>query len=71
MKEYIFGEEDEQYPIRTKGSKINWKEGKCITKKISKKKQRNKKTGATRVVEKEVKAATFFHFFDEMEGENF
>ena len=68
-KEYKFEDqdEDEDLPIECKGSKINWKQGKNITKKIHKKKQLNKKTGKERIIEKEVKAATFFHFFDNVE----
>lgn len=34
-----------------------------MTKKITKKKQRNKKTGQQRVIEKEVLVESFFNFF--------
>lgn len=42
---------------------IQWKEGKNITKKTVTKKQKNKKTGKTREIKKEVDADSFFNFF--------
>lgn len=45
------------------GSDIKWKEGKDLTKKVEIKKQRNKTTGKTRTVRKEVAADSFFNFF--------
>lgn len=52
-----------EMPKKSVGTKINWKAGKDITKKNVKKTQKNKKTGAKRTVEKEIKAKTFFGLF--------
>lgn len=57
-KKFIF--EKGNQPVKTQSTVIQWKEGKNITKKIVKKKQRNKKTGASREVEQEVEASSFF-----------
>jgi nucleosome assembly protein 1-like 1 len=46
------------------GDAIHWKEGKNITVKVVKKKQKNKKTGEKKVSTKEIKQESFFHFFD-------
>lgn len=46
------------------GDAIQWKEGKNITVKIVKKKQKNKKTGEKKVSTKEVRQESFFHLFD-------
>ena len=46
------------------GDAIQWKEGKNITVKVVKKKQKNKKTGEKKVSTKEIKQDSFFHFFD-------
>jgi nucleosome assembly protein 1-like 1 len=54
---------DEHEPSKTEGTEIKWKEGKDITKKTVSKKQKNKKTGKTRTVEKTVDADSFFTFF--------
>ncbi|KAK6109957.1 Nucleosome assembly protein (NAP) family protein [Brugia pahangi] len=57
--------------ISAKGTEIDWKEGKNVTKKIIKKKQ--KKGGAAgRFITKTVKADSFFNFFDPplMENKN-
>ncbi|KAK9456340.1 hypothetical protein V1511DRAFT_478386 [Dipodascopsis uninucleata] len=45
------------------GDSIEWKEGKNLTIKIEKKKQRNKHTKATRTVEKITPTESFFNFF--------
>ena len=77
-KYYIFDGITGDHPVRTEQTKISWKKGKNVTKKIHKKvlfilliihqKQRNKKTGQSRTVEKEIAAASFFQFFnDKME----
>lgn len=51
--------------ISTTGDSITWKEGKNLTVKLVKKKQKNKKqAGQTRFVTKQVKAESFFNFFD-------
>lgn len=52
-----------EMPKKSVGTKINWKAGKDITKKVVKKTQKNKKTGAKRTVEKEIRAKTFFGLF--------
>lgn len=54
---------DENEPEKSEATTIKWKEGKNITKKIIEKKQKNKKTGKTRTVSKEVDADSFFTFF--------
>jgi hypothetical protein len=46
------------------GCKIDWKEGKNITLRLNKKKQKNKTDGSTRFVTQEVKQESFFNFFD-------
>jgi nucleosome assembly protein 1-like 1 len=46
------------------GCKIEWKAGKNVTVKIIKKKQKHKAKAQTRFVNKEVKADSFFNFFD-------
>ncbi|CAD8161153.1 unnamed protein product [Paramecium octaurelia] len=69
-KSYVFENSDEEFPTKQKGSQIKWKEGKNITKKIVKRKQKNKKTGQTREIEKEEKAPTFFHFFEDVDQIN-
>jgi len=50
--------------VACKGCKIEWKEGKNVTVKLIKKKQKHKATGGTRFVTKQVKADSFFNFFD-------
>ncbi|TMS37569.1 hypothetical protein L596_004472 [Steinernema carpocapsae] len=49
--------------ISVKGTEINWKDGKNITKKVIKKKLK-KGTGAGKFVTKSVKTDSFFNFFD-------
>lgn len=49
--------------IFIKSNKIHWKPGKDLTKNKIKKKQRNKRTGQTRVIEKEVMKESFFNIF--------
>lgn len=48
---------------KTDSTKIVWKEGMDPTKKKVKKKQKNKKTGATRTITKTVDQESFFTFF--------
>lgn len=45
------------------GDEIKWKEGKNLTVQTEIKKQRNKTTGKTRTIKKEVPAESFFNFF--------
>uniref|UniRef100_A0A915AXX5 Nucleosome assembly protein 1-like 1 n=2 Tax=Parascaris univalens TaxID=6257 RepID=A0A915AXX5_PARUN len=49
--------------VEAKGTEIEWNEGKNVTKKVIKKKQR-KGSGAGRFITKTVKADSFFNFFD-------
>lgn len=60
-KTFYMKEEDNAE--KSVGTEILWKEGKNITKKTIKKKQKNKKTGQTRVITKEVDEESFFNFF--------
>jgi len=50
--------------VGCKGCNIDWKAGKNVTVKVVKKKQKHKQKGATRIVSKEVKADSFFNFFE-------
>jgi len=50
--------------IKCKGCLIDWKKGKNITVKTVKKKQKHKNKGNTRTITKQVKADSFFNFFD-------
>ncbi|KAK9367128.1 hypothetical protein V1509DRAFT_627709 [Lipomyces kononenkoae] len=45
------------------GDEIDWKDGKNLTVRIEKKKQRNKHTKATRTIEKLIPIESFFNFF--------
>mmetsp|Transcript_26204 Transcript_26204/g.23064 ORF Transcript_26204/g.23064 Transcript_26204/m.23064 type:complete len:351 (+) Transcript_26204:63-1115(+) len=54
-------------PSKIEGTEINWKEGKCLTKKTVSKKQRNKKTGAQRTVTKTEDCNSLFKIFDTLE----
>ncbi|KAK9325059.1 hypothetical protein V1517DRAFT_315282 [Lipomyces orientalis] len=45
------------------GDKIEWKDGKNLTVRVEKKKQRNKHTKATRTIEKLIPIESFFNFF--------
>jgi nucleosome assembly protein 1-like 1 len=49
--------------ILINSNKIHWKVGKNLTKDKIKKKQRNKRTGQTRIIEKEVMKESFFNIF--------
>jgi len=50
--------------VSCKGCKIDWKDGKNVTVKLIKKKQKHKATGGTRFVTKQVKSDSFFNFFE-------
>jgi nucleosome assembly protein 1-like 1 len=50
------------------GTDIKWKEGKDLTKKQIQKKQKNKKTGQTRTVNKVEDCDSFFNFFKTLDG---
>lgn len=53
----------EEEPSHSVGTVIEWCDGKDLTKKVTKKKQKNKKTGQSRVVERVEKDKSFFNFF--------
>lgn len=57
----------DDYPKKTEGTVIEWEQGKDLTKKEIKKKQKNKKTGQSRVVTKVVEAESFFNIFGTIE----
>jgi nucleosome assembly protein 1-like 1 len=63
-----FQMKEEKECKKTTASDIKWKEGKNLTKKSVTKKQKNKKTGKTRTVTKEVDCDSFFSFFKTVEG---
>ena len=50
--------------VETQGTVIDWKDGKDLTKKKIKKKQKNKKTGETRTIIKTVPADSFYNAFE-------
>jgi len=50
------------------GTDIKWKDGKDLTKKTIQKKQKNKKTGQTRTVNKIEDCDSFFNFFKSLDG---
>lgn len=64
LKKIVEMDEDDE-PVKTTGTPIEWKEGKNTTVKITKKTQKNKKTGVKRVVERETKVESFFNFFSD------
>lgn len=61
---------DEEDCEKTEGTEINWNQGKNITVKTVKKTQKNKKSGAKRVVTKEVADESFFNFFKDSSAPN-
>lgn len=60
-KEFTMISDEE--PSHSVGTTIEWCDGKDLTKKVTKKKQKNKKTGQSRVVERVEKDKSFFNFF--------
>lgn len=50
--------------FKCKGQKIDWKQGKNLTVKTVKKKQKHKSKGSVRTITKQVKNDSFFNFFD-------
>jgi nucleosome assembly protein 1-like 1 len=50
--------------FKCKGCSIDWKKGKNLTIKTVKKKQKHKSKGSVRTITKQVKADSFFNFFD-------
>ncbi|GMH65446.1 hypothetical protein TrST_g10139 [Triparma strigata] len=62
--------DDEPMLEKITGSVINWKEGQCLTHKVTIKKQRSKSgksKGQIRSVEKKIKVDSFFNFFNSVE----
>jgi nucleosome assembly protein 1-like 1 len=57
---------NEEQPLYSEATKIEWK-AEDFTKKTIKKKQKNKKTGQTRVVEKTVVDESLFNFFNSVD----
>lgn len=60
----IFKKDEEDEVQEVIGCLIDWKDGKDLTKKKIKKKQKNKKTGETRTIVKSVAAESFFNVFE-------
>jgi len=63
MEDDPFGFEGPEI-FKCKGCSIDWKKGKNLTVKQVKKKQKHKSKGNVRVITKQVKADSFFNFFD-------
>lgn len=62
-KTMIMDKDDEDICKETKGTEIQWKEGKNTTVKTIKKKQKNKKTKQVREITKTTECKSFFNFF--------
>jgi len=67
---YFLHDDDEDSPKKVECESINWKENKNITITIVSKTQKNKKSGAKRVVQKETENPSFFNFFKSIDIEN-
>lgn len=52
---------------KCQGTEIAWKDGKDVTKKKVKKKQKNKKGGPNKTITKTVEQESFFNFFKTIE----
>lgn len=59
-----FKDDTAEEVVETVGTVINWKDGKDLTNKKIKKKQKNKKTGETRTIVKSVPAESWFNCFE-------
>jgi len=59
-----FKKDEDDEVQETEGCLIDWKDGKDLTKKKIKKKQKNKKTGETRTIVKTVPNESFFNVFE-------
>ncbi|CAD8113431.1 unnamed protein product [Paramecium primaurelia] len=68
-KRFIF-EKAGETPVKSESTHIEWKEGKNVTQKKVSKKQKNKKTGAARTVDKVVDTPSFFGFFKDFDLTN-
>jgi nucleosome assembly protein 1-like 1 len=64
----IYRGDDDDEVTKIEGTVIDWKDGKDVTKKKVKKKQKNKKTGETRTIIKSVTCDSFFNFFESKEA---
>lgn len=60
----LYKKDQEDEVQETKGTLIEWKDGKDLSKKKIKKKQKNKKTGETRTIVKTVPSESFFNVFE-------
>ena len=60
----MFKKDEDDEVQETEGCLIEWKDGKDLTKKKIKKKQKNKKTGETRTIIKTIPADSFFNMFE-------
>lgn len=61
---------EEQRPVESIGTEIQWKENMNVTKKTVQKKQKNKKTNQSRMVTKEVDDESFFNLFKDCRKED-
>jgi nucleosome assembly protein 1-like 1 len=59
-----FKKDQDDEVAETEGTIVDWKDGKDLTNKKIKKKQKNKKTGETRTISKTVPAESFFNCFE-------
>lgn len=59
-----FKDDQQDEVVETQGTLIDWKDGKDLSKKKIKKKQKNKKTGETRTIIKTVPADSFYNAFE-------
>ncbi|KAL4466528.1 hypothetical protein ABPG72_000735 [Tetrahymena utriculariae] len=62
----VFFLNDSLEPERSEGTQIEWYEGKDVCRKTVKKSQKNRKTGAIRVITHEVEDESFFNFFNSL-----
>jgi len=60
----VFKKDQDDEVQETEGCLIDWKDGKDLSKKKLKKKQKNKKTGETRTIVKSAPAESFFNAFE-------
>ena len=63
-----FKDDQQDEVVETQGTVIDWKDGKDLTKKKIKKKQKNKKTGETRTIIKTVPADSFYNVFESIKA---
>ena len=63
VKTYWLADTDEIEVLRSEGSTIHWKEGKCLTMRIVRKKRRNRGGRGMRTVTRQERCDSFFNFF--------